>query len=76
MADPEGLPHQSQRAQVNISLSPESSAKLRELAGEAGMRPSTLARLLLDELLPTVASVRTRLQVTRVSANGGRPDNG
>jgi hypothetical protein len=38
------LPRQSERAQVNVSLSPEASAKLRELAADAGMKPSTLAR--------------------------------
>jgi transcriptional regulator GlxA family with amidase domain len=61
--------------QLHGKLSPAASAKLRELAEEAGVKPSTLARMLLEELLPTVASVRMGLRVTRATSNG-RPADG
>lgn len=50
---------------VTILLSARSFAKLDSIARDAEMTKAKVAALLLDELLPTVQSVRTRLQITR-----------
>lgn len=55
---------------VGVSLRPDLAERLDEMAAEAGIHPARLAALFLEELLPTVASVRTRLQITRVPTNG------
>jgi predicted DNA-binding protein len=61
------------RKAVNIRLSLEADAQLHRLAEEAGIKPATIARELLNELLPTITSVRTRLQITRKPTNGRSP---
>jgi hypothetical protein len=56
--------------QTTVRLSPAAGERLEELAAESGIGTSKLAAAMLEELLPTVASVRQRLQITRSSENG------
>lgn len=48
-----------------IRLRPENRDKLIALAEDAELPASVLASRLLEELLPTVKSVRQRLQIVR-----------
>ncbi len=48
-----------------VKLSPASHERLGEIADEAGITRSRAAALLLEELIPTIAGIKTRLQVTR-----------
>lgn len=56
---------------LSVRLREESRQRLAEMATEAGIRPGQLAALLLEELLPTVQSVKTRIQIVRTPTNGG-----
>jgi hypothetical protein len=48
-----------------VVLTLEANRHLGEMAEEAGLSKSKLAAFLLEELLPTVERVQTRLQITR-----------
>lgn len=50
---------------VGISLEASLVKRLDELAAGAGTTRAALAAALLAELVPTITSVRTRLQITR-----------
>jgi hypothetical protein len=54
------------RSGISVSVTPETLQRLNELADAVpGMQRGRLAGELLDELVPTVASVKRRLQITR-----------
>jgi hypothetical protein len=59
---------------INLRLSAAADDKLTALAQSAGIRRTTLATALLEELLPSVSGVRQRLQIER--SQNGAPSRG
>ena len=50
---------------ISISVTPEIYGRICELACDGDFKPGRLAGDLLGELVPTITSVRARLQITR-----------